>query len=112
MSRIRRAVRRTVGAATRAEHRERDERPEARYRSAARPSGDQRRLAHRKRADGRVVAGDARTHCAEPPPGLVRAVGGAHEQDEGEHVRLLARGAERAVQRLVTQMVEQVEREP
>jgi hypothetical protein len=69
-------------------------------------------LAEGDRADGRVGAGYAQAHSGDPPRGLIGAVGGAQEQGDRDHVRLLARHAESAGQRLVPQMVEHDEDEP
>jgi hypothetical protein len=64
-----------TGGGEAAEQREPYERPEAGDRSGARPGGAERRLAQRDRADARV--GPAQAHSADPPRGLIGAVGGA-----------------------------------
>jgi hypothetical protein len=95
-----------------AEDRDRRECSEAGDRSDLRPGEAERRVPQRDRAQGRVAAGHVRAQSADPPRRFICTVGGAQQHDGGEHVRLLARRAERAVQRLVAQMVEHADREP
>jgi hypothetical protein len=94
------------------EYPQRQERPGLRHLSSARAGDAERRLAQRERAEGRGAAGRVQPHPANPPHGLIRAVGGADQQDGGQHICLLARRAEHAVERLIPQMVEHGEGQP
>ena len=76
------------------------------------PGDAEGRAAQRERAEGRVGAGHVHAHSRDPPRGRIRAVGRAEQQDGGEHVRLVARQAEHAVERLVAQMIGHGEDEP
>jgi anti-anti-sigma regulatory factor len=100
------------GGCEAAENRDRHECREAGDGSDVRLGEAERRVAQRDRAEGRVAAGHVRAQSADPPRRFICTVGGAQQHDGGEHVRLLARRAERAVQRLVAQMVEHADREP
>ena len=65
---------------------------EARDFSGSRPGDAEPRLAQREPADGRVGAGHAQALSGDPPRRLIRAVGGAQQHDDGNDVRLVARG--------------------